>query len=65
MVDLFGLHIGDPATREAAKAGRQMRRRLLLGSLPLFAVPQAGFAQDGFPSRPIQMIVPYAAGSLR
>ncbi|MFT4191465.1 MAG: tripartite tricarboxylate transporter substrate binding protein [Comamonas sp.] len=41
------------------------RRRLLLGAsagLGLAAAPLAGFAQDGYPSRPITLVVPFPPG---
>ncbi len=40
-----------------------MRRRTLLAGLPLLAAPQA-FAQESFPNRPIQMIVPFPPGGV-
>jgi tripartite-type tricarboxylate transporter receptor subunit TctC len=39
-----------------------MRRRTLLQAAGCLAVPAAGFAQAGFPSRPITFVVPFAAG---
>ncbi len=41
-----------------------MKRRALLGSLPLLAAAQPGLAQDAFPARPIQMIVPFPPGGV-
>ena len=41
-----------------------MKRRFLLGGLPLLAVSQPGLAQDSFPTRPIQMIVPFPPGGV-
>ena len=32
--------------------------------LALFAAPDAGFAQENFPNRPVRVVVPYAAGSV-
>jgi tripartite-type tricarboxylate transporter receptor subunit TctC len=40
-----------------------VRRRTLLAGLPLLAAPQA-FAQESFPNRPIQMIVPFPPGGV-
>ena len=41
-----------------------MKRRFLLGGLPLLAVARPGLAQDSFPTRPIQMIVPFPPGGV-
>jgi tripartite-type tricarboxylate transporter receptor subunit TctC len=41
-----------------------VKRRALLGSLPLLAAAQPGLAQDAFPARPIQMIVPFPPGGV-
>ena len=36
----------------------------MLGGLPLLAVARPGLAQDSFPTRPIQMIVPFPPGGV-
>ncbi len=44
-----------------------MKRRIgvtIAAWLALLAAPQAGHAQESFPSRPVRIVVPYAAGSV-
>jgi tripartite-type tricarboxylate transporter receptor subunit TctC len=41
-----------------------MRRRTLLGTLPLLAAARPALAQETFPARPIQMIVPFPPGGV-
>ncbi|CAN5245542.1 hypothetical protein BH10PSE6_BH10PSE6_49010 [soil metagenome] len=41
-----------------------MKRRILLGSLPLLAAARPILAQEAFPTRPIQMIVPFPPGGV-
>lgn len=39
-----------------------MKRRQLLQSAPLLALPSLGWAQDKYPSKPITIVCPYPAG---
>jgi tripartite-type tricarboxylate transporter receptor subunit TctC len=41
-----------------------VKRRILLGSLPLLAGAHPVLAQEAFPARPIQMIVPFPPGGV-
>ena len=52
LIDIFGLSdqlSGHPRGSGESRPGRQMKRRLLLGSLPLLSVARPGLAQDSFP----------------
>ena len=51
-----------------AKAGRSTMSRIFIGLLPLLGImlwPFAAHAQaDGYPSRNVRLVVPYAAGGI-
>ena len=55
-------HVNDEMADAAGKAGRHFLVRCLAGLAVLLAGTTACRAAD-FPSRPVQLIVPFAAGS--